>query len=51
MLDSQTVFIKLCQLIECFDEDNVLKNNRNTDVKIEKLQKVVEDYIRRSKKQ
>lgn len=21
MLDSQTVFIKLCQLIECFDED------------------------------
>ena len=31
--------------------DNVLKNNRNTDVKIEKLQRVVEDYIRRSKKQ
>lgn len=34
---------------ECFDEDNVLRNNKNTDVKIEKLQTVVEGYIRRKK--
>ena len=24
MLDSQTVFIKLCQLIECFDDDQMI---------------------------
>ena len=44
-------FIPLSDFEIVSDEDNVLKNNRNTDVKIEKLQKVVEDYIRRSKKQ
>ena len=31
---------------ECFDSDNVLENNKNTDVQIEKLQRVVEKYIR-----
>ncbi len=31
---------------ECFDEDNVLENNKNTDVQIEKLHRLVERYIR-----
>ena len=34
---------------ECFDESNILKNNRNTDAKIERLQAVVEDYIKRKR--
>lgn len=31
---------------ECFDDDNVLENNKNTDVQIEKLHSLVERYIR-----
>lgn len=34
---------------ECFDEENVLENNKNTDVQIERLQRVVEKYIRKQK--
>ena len=34
---------------ECFDESNILRNNRNTDAKIERLQAVVEDYIKRKR--
>lgn len=30
---------------ECFDNDNILENNRNTDIQIERLQRVIEKYI------
>lgn len=34
---------------ECFDDDNVLENNKNTDIQIERLQRVVGKYIRNQK--
>ena len=30
---------------ECFDNDSILENNRNTDIQIERLQRVIEKYI------
>lgn len=30
---------------ECFDSENVLENSRKTDYRIERLQKIVEEYI------
>lgn len=37
------------RVTECFDEDNVLENNKNTDIQIERLQRAVEKYIRNIK--
>lgn len=41
---------QICELAncvtECFDEDNILKNDKNTDIRIEKLQRMIEKYIR-----
>ena len=45
---------KMCEIANdvtaCFDEENILKNSKNTDEKIELLQRAVELYIRSLKR-